>query len=169
MRSRNLPSGEVCACPNEAADSKTEGEIPAVFEGETIVFEVKSNQIIGVRGDGEIAEKMRRDFDEETALRNVAEVAIGCNDRAVVTGNVLEDEKAGFHWAYGRSDFLGGKVGVGQWSRFPSNHCSSPSLTGYGQQLRLRIAGTAADRRPSPSPHFNEEPSFDSYTAQGWD
>jgi leucyl aminopeptidase (aminopeptidase T) len=45
------------------------------------------------------------------ALRNVAEVAIGCNDKAVVTGNVLEDEKAGFHWAYGRSDHLGGTVG----------------------------------------------------------
>jgi len=25
---------------------------------------------------------------------------------------VLEDEKAGFHWAYGRSDHLGGKTGV---------------------------------------------------------
>jgi hypothetical protein len=25
---------------------------------------------------------------------------------------VLEDEKAGFHWAYGRSDHLGGVIGV---------------------------------------------------------
>jgi len=31
-------------------------------------------------------------------------VAFGCNEWAQVTGNVLEDEKAGFHWAYGRSD-----------------------------------------------------------------
>lgn len=116
LRSRNLPSGEVCACPKEADDSRTEGEIPAVFEGETIVFEVKSNRIVGVRGDGPIAEKMRQDFEGEVALRNIAEVAIGCNDKAVVTGNVLEDEKAGFHWAYGRSDFLGGTVGAEDFS-----------------------------------------------------
>jgi hypothetical protein len=49
-------------------------------------------------------------------LRNIAEVAIGCNDRAVVTGNTLEDEKAGFHWAYGRSDLFGGRIGVEDFS-----------------------------------------------------
>ena len=31
---------------------------------------------------------------------------------AEVTGNTLEDEKAGFHWAFGRSDHIGGVVGV---------------------------------------------------------
>ena len=25
--------------------------------------------------------------------------------------NVLEDEKAGFHWAFGRSEHLGGEIG----------------------------------------------------------
>ena len=43
-------------------------------------------------------------------------MAIGCNDKAVVTGNVLEDEKAGFHWAYGRSEFLGGTVDPKEFS-----------------------------------------------------
>jgi len=116
LRMRNLPSGEVCVCPNEADDSLTAGEIPAVFDDETIVFIVKNNQIIDVKGDGPSAEKMRQRFDQEPALRNIAEVAIGCNDKAAVTGNVLEDEKAGFHWAYGRSDHLGGKVGPAAFS-----------------------------------------------------
>jgi len=111
-RVKNLPSGEVCTCPNESKDSLTAGEIPAIIDGEMIVFVVKANQIIGVKGDGPIAERKRREFAAEPAHRNIAEVAIGCNDKAVVTGNVLEDEKAGFHWAFGRSDFLGGKVGV---------------------------------------------------------
>jgi leucyl aminopeptidase (aminopeptidase T) len=108
----NLPAGEVCTCPNEAQDSQTAGEIPAAIDGETIVFVVRGNQVVDITGDGPVAEGKRQEFHEEAALRNVAEVAIGCNDKAVVTGNVLEDEKAGFHWAYGRSDHLGGKVGV---------------------------------------------------------
>ena len=49
-------------------------------------------------------------------MRNIAEVAIGCNDRAVVTGNTLEDEKAGFYWAYGRSDLFDGRIGVEDFS-----------------------------------------------------
>jgi leucyl aminopeptidase (aminopeptidase T) len=93
----------------------TEGEIPAVFDDQTIVFVVKHNRVVRVSGRGPTAERMRRDFDSEPALRNIAEVAIGCNDRATVTGNVLQDEKAGFHWAYGRSDFLGGTVGAGDF------------------------------------------------------
>lgn len=112
----NLPAGEVCACPNEAADSKTTGEIPAVIDNESVVFIIKANKIIDVAGDGPAAERLREIFSAEPALQNIAEVAIGCNDKAVVTGNVLEDEKAGFHWAYGRSDHLGGAIGVDSFS-----------------------------------------------------
>jgi leucyl aminopeptidase (aminopeptidase T) len=73
---------------------------------------VKNNQIINVKGEGPIAEEKHQEFHQEAALRNIAEVAIGCNDRAVVTGNTLEDEKAGFHWAYGRSGLFGSRIGV---------------------------------------------------------
>jgi hypothetical protein len=116
FRLRNLPSGEVCVCPNEAGHSGTAGEIPAVIGGEAIVFIVKNNRIADIKGEGPVAKKMRTEFRQEPALCNIAEVAIGCNDRAVVTGNVLEDEKAGFHWAYGRSDHLRGTVGPERFS-----------------------------------------------------
>ncbi|HQT94898.1 MAG: hypothetical protein B7Z61_03920 [Acidobacteria bacterium 37-71-11] len=33
-----------------------------------------------------------------------------------MTGNVLEDQKVGFHWAYGRSDHLGGTISVGAFA-----------------------------------------------------
>ena len=42
--------------------------------------------------------------------RNVAEIAFGYNRKARVTGVFIEDEKAGFHWGYGRSEFLGGTI-----------------------------------------------------------
>lgn len=110
FRLRNLPSGEVFVVPNEGPESRTSGEIPVRYGDELAVFIVQSNQIVDVQGEGPMANQKRLEFREEKALRNIAEVAIGCNDKAVVTGNVLEDEKAGFHWAYGRSEFLGGTV-----------------------------------------------------------
>ena len=87
----NLPAGEVCTCPNETENIQTAGEIFTVIDGETIVMIVKNNQIIDVKGEGPMAEDKRQEFHQEAALRNIAEVAIGCNDRAVVTGNTLED------------------------------------------------------------------------------
>ena len=47
---------------------------------------------------------------ENNTRRNIAELGIGCNPQAVVTGNPLEDEKVGLHIAYGMSTHLGGKI-----------------------------------------------------------
>jgi len=116
LRLRNLPSGEVFVVPNESPDSKTMGKIPVSYGSEIALFVVQNNQVSDVSGEGPMAAKMRLEFNDERALRNIAEVAIGCNNKAVVTGNVLEDEKAGFHWAYGRSEHLGGRVGPQDFS-----------------------------------------------------
>lgn len=116
FRLRNLPSGEVFIVPNETAESQTNGRIPVSYGDEIAIFIVQHNQIVDVLGDGRMAAQMRQAFRDEKALRNIAEVAIGCNDKAVVTGNILEDEKAGFHWAYGRSDQFGGAVGPNDFS-----------------------------------------------------
>jgi hypothetical protein len=112
----NLPSGEAYIVPYEGEipgdRSLTQGEIPVHLGDEMIVLRVEENQIVECRGSSEPALEMSRFFDADPARRNVAELGLGCNERAVVTGNVLEDEKAGFHWAYGRSDHLGGRTGV---------------------------------------------------------
>jgi hypothetical protein len=112
----NLPSGETFQVPYEGEKpgipSRTEGELPVGEGGETVVFRVEGNRIVEVIGGGPAAERHRSYFAEDPVRGNIAELAFGCNERAVVTGNVLEDEKAGFHWAFGRSDHLGGVVGV---------------------------------------------------------
>lgn len=112
----NLPSGETFQVPYEGEKpgdpSRTAGELPVSENGETVVFRVARNRLVEVEGTGAVADRYRAFFDLDSARANVAELAFGCNDRAAVTGNVLEDEKAGFHWAYGRSDHLGGVVGV---------------------------------------------------------
>ena len=120
----NLPSGETFEVPYEGElpgdPSRTRGELPVHEDGQTVVFRVEANRIVEVIGGGAVAERYRTFFRADPMRGNVAEIAFGCNDDAKVTGNVLEDEKAGFHWAFGRSDHLGGKVGLAEF-RSPSN------------------------------------------------
>ncbi|HMO50200.1 MAG TPA: aminopeptidase [Kiritimatiellia bacterium] len=116
----NLPSGEAFIVPYEGEipeePSRTAGEIPLHWKGHVYVLPVERNRIIEVRGDGPDLDALRAHFALDPARRNVAELGLGCNDRALITGNVLEDEKAGFHWAYGRSEHLGGTVGPDRFS-----------------------------------------------------
>jgi hypothetical protein len=137
VRMRNLPSGEVYVVPNEGETSATQGEIPVSYGTETAVFIVSGNRITKVKGDGPLAAQMRQSFRSEKALANIAEVAIGCNDKAVVWGNVLEDEKAGFHWAYGRSEFIGGIVGPSAFSA--SDKISHRDIV-YAKDSQIRCA-----------------------------
>ena len=112
----NLPSGETFVVPyegeHEAVPSWTAGTIPVMEGDELVLFHVVANSVVAVEGEGSAADRFAAFFDDDPARANIAEVAFGVNDRAEVTGSVLEDEKAGFHWAFGRSDHLGGVVGV---------------------------------------------------------
>lgn len=112
----NLPAGEVFCVPNENEDSKTAGELPEIVGGDVAVYVVESNRIVDVRGSGPQVEALREKFATDPGWQNLAEFAIGVNDKAKVTGIVLEDEKAGFHWAYGRSDHFGGQNGIAQFN-----------------------------------------------------
>jgi len=121
MRLINLPSGEACIAPYEGElegqPSKTEGTIPVDYDGELVLYEVQENNIVEVVGDGPKAREMRDYFAVDAARRNIAELGLGCNDKAVISGTVLEDEKVlGMHWAYGRSDHIGGITGVAKFS-----------------------------------------------------
>ena len=117
-QSINFPSGESCIAPYEAdkkefntfGKSKTSGVWPAKYGDELVKFVVDNNTIVEIIGNGDKAEEMRRFFAENPTRRNVAELGIGCNPHAVITGNVLEDEKVGLHIAYGKSTHLGGTV-----------------------------------------------------------
>ena len=115
----NLPSGESYIPPYEAAAdevsdfgvSKTNGILPDYFEDEILKYHVVNNRITKIEGKDKKVQEMRRFFDENLSRRNIAELGIGCNPKAVVTGNPLEDEKVpGLHIAYGLSKSFGGKI-----------------------------------------------------------
>ncbi|NKB23310.1 MAG: hypothetical protein GKR87_02760 [Kiritimatiellae bacterium] len=117
----NLPSGEAFIVPyegeKEGEPSLSRGIIPIQQKDERILYHVEQNQIKAIEGEGTQAHVQRNYFDGDPARRNIAELGLGCNDKAIITGNVLEDEKAGFHWAYGRSEHLGGTVGPEAFTR----------------------------------------------------
>jgi hypothetical protein len=117
----NLPSGEAYIAPYEGElegdPSKTEGFIPLMLGDELVVGRVEENRIVEVIGEGPQADEARQHLALDEARRNIAELGLGCNDKAVVTGNVLEDEKVmGMHWAHGLSEHIGGTVGVDDFS-----------------------------------------------------
>jgi hypothetical protein len=113
----NLPTGETFIVPYEGelpgAPSLTAGEIPVMSQdgkpaqtGELVVFNVTAGKIIHVSGHPGEAAAWNAYFATDEARRHVAELGLGCNEAAVVRGIVLEDEKAGFHWAYGRNEYF---------------------------------------------------------------
>jgi len=121
VRLINLPSGEAFVAPYEGEvegqPSRTKGMIPVMVDDELVLFRVQENCIVEIIGDGPQAAQKRDYFAVDQARCNIAELGLGCNDKAVISGSVLEDEKVlGLHWAYGRSDHIGGIVGVADFS-----------------------------------------------------
>ena len=120
----NLPSGEAYQAPYEGEwsnePSRTQGVIPVSQDGALVLLQVEGNRITEILGETSQAHAWRSLLEVDPARRNIAELGLGCNPKAIVTGNVLEDEKAGLHWAFGRSEHLGGTVGPDAFKR-PEN------------------------------------------------
>jgi leucyl aminopeptidase (aminopeptidase T) len=114
----NLPSGEGFIAPYEAVGeeqntfgvSRTKGVLPLSVENEILGCVVNKNRIGEIKGPERLVSKMKAYFDQAANRRNIAELGIGCNPQAKVSGNIIEDEKAGVHIAYGTSHHLGGKI-----------------------------------------------------------
>jgi leucyl aminopeptidase (aminopeptidase T) len=114
----NLPSGEAYLRPEEG---KAEGVV--VVDGalaglgtvsEPVRITVKDGAAVVVEG-GEDAHRFAAMLDKVgTAARNVAELGVGTNDRAVLTGKILEDEKilGTVHVAFGNNASMGGTVDI---------------------------------------------------------
>ncbi|MDA1197312.1 MAG: aminopeptidase [Nanoarchaeota archaeon] len=111
----NLPAGEVFLAPVEGtANGKL--IIDASMAGigklqEPLEIHIKEGLISEVKG------KYAEQFNQKLLSndhRNVAELGIGTNPKAIITGSVLEDEKVlgTCHIAFGNNSFFGGKVNV---------------------------------------------------------
>jgi hypothetical protein len=116
----NLPSGEAFTALYEGEvpgePSQTAGVLPIEWQGDGARLQIARNRVVAVEGTGAGVEHLRAFLAADEARKNVAELGLGCNPRARVRGNLLEDEKAGPHIALGRSDHIGGTNGLDAFS-----------------------------------------------------
>ena len=114
----NLPAGEAYVAPLEGT---AEGvvAIDGAMSGygvadEPIIMEVKGGYAVKITGPSDIDRLNRLIEPLGMPARNIAELGIGTNDKAVITGLVLEDEKVmgTIHIAIGDNSHFGGKVAV---------------------------------------------------------
>jgi leucyl aminopeptidase (aminopeptidase T) len=137
----NFPSGEGFKVPYEAAydeeqrfgQSKTNGILPIFYNNSILKCVVKNNKITTIKGNSDSVKEMENFLYKNETRRNIAELGIGCNPKAQVTGNHLEDEKAGLHIAYGSSIHIGGKIK----SDIHIDLCYCKGLPVEGTTLRL--------------------------------
>jgi len=115
----NLPAGEAFLAPVEGT---AEGVV--VFEaavaglgklgGERIRIRVERGYAVEITGSAQARtlDEMLESHGQDAY--NIAELGIGTNDRAVISGKILEDEKilGTVHLALGDNKSMGGKVGV---------------------------------------------------------
>ncbi|MCF7862193.1 aminopeptidase [Candidatus Woesearchaeota archaeon] len=114
----NLPDGEICFAP---VQDKTQGVF--YIDGSTrtgmitepIKVSVKDGYAVAIEGD-EAAKQLKKVLDDtqDKGAYNIAELGIGTNPNAILTGNVLEDEKiyGTVHIAFGNNLSFGGKIDV---------------------------------------------------------
>jgi leucyl aminopeptidase (aminopeptidase T) len=110
----NLPCGEGFTSPAGGEGTIAASSLPGPgVVDEPVLLTVRDGLLAGAEGDG--AADYLAQLDAHGPLgRNLAELGVGTNDRATLTGNILEDEKilGTAHVAFGASAAIGGTVTV---------------------------------------------------------
>jgi leucyl aminopeptidase (aminopeptidase T) len=114
----NLPAGEAYIAPVEGTAHGTlviDGSMAAIgLIGEPITIKVENGLAVQISG-GKEAQKLNQLMEKHGAkARNIAELGIGLNPEAMLTGVVIEDEKVEgtIHIALGDNSTFGGTVEV---------------------------------------------------------
>jgi len=110
----NLPCGEGFIAPRFGEGRLMVTTVGSLGRGdEPTEVQVERGQI--AHAHGELGQRLMAHLTTHGDLgRNLAELGVGTNDRATLTGNLLEDEKVlgTVHVAFGASAAIGGEVAV---------------------------------------------------------
>ena len=110
----NLPCGEGFIAPAGGAGTIVTSSLALIgLVDEPVTITVSDGRLADATGEAGARLVEMLTAHGETG-RNLAELGIGTNDRATLTGNVLEDEKllGTIHVAFGASAAIGGTVAV---------------------------------------------------------
>ncbi|MHC1592787.1 MAG: aminopeptidase [Methermicoccaceae archaeon] len=137
----NLPAGEVYISPKNADGTYVvDGSMAGIgLLDSPLTFRVENRCVVEILGKH--SEELGRMLDEVgRKARNVAELGIGTNPVARLTGKVLEDEKVGstVHFAVGNSISMGGGVDV---PIHLDGIIREPTLIADGEQIDLKVFG----------------------------
>jgi leucyl aminopeptidase (aminopeptidase T) len=115
--SGNLPSGEAYIAPVEGSAQGTV-LVDGSFAGLGVLkapLKLTFEKGTMTKAEGADAERLETMLGDDPKARNLAELGIGTNDKARVTGVILEDEKiyGTVHIALGSNDTFGGTVAAG--------------------------------------------------------
>ena len=110
----NLPAGEGFVAPLSASGTLAATSLaPLGISPEPVLLTVEDGHLTAANGPlgPEFLDRLQQHGPNGT---NVAELGVGTNDAAILTGNVLEDEKilGTVHVAFGASAGIGGTVSV---------------------------------------------------------
>ena len=114
----NLPTGESYLAPLEGQSQGivvVDGSMAGVgMVNDPITITVKDGYATDVKGGAEAARLIALLEPHGKDARNVAEFGIGTNDKAMLTGLIIEDEKVmgTIHIAFGDNKSMGGSVRV---------------------------------------------------------
>ncbi|MFA5353831.1 MAG: aminopeptidase [Thermodesulfovibrionales bacterium] len=110
----NLPAGEVYLAPCEGT---AQGKLvldwaPTRALASPVTLTIRDGSVEEVAGDEPYAVTLRKKIGERQENRNIAELGIGTNDRALRPDNILESEKilGTIHIALGDNSSFGGTV-----------------------------------------------------------
>ena len=114
----NLPAGEAYVSPKEGTSHGIlviDGAMGGVgILSEPIKMTVKNGMVTDIEGNDQAKklEKLLSSHGKEAF--NIAELGVGTNDKAIITGKILEDEKVlgTVHVALGNNVGFGGKISV---------------------------------------------------------
>lgn len=110
----NLPSGEAYIAPIEGKSHGTitiDGSMAGIGRlKSSIRIVVKDGYVSDIRG--KLADTLKKILGPSKEARNIAELGIGTNNKARLTGNILEDEKVygTVHIAFGNNSTFGGMI-----------------------------------------------------------
>ena len=116
----NLPSGESYLMPEEGKSQGTfwvDGSLAGIglIKSRPVQMVVENGLVVEVKG-GREAQKLNQMIQQVGEKgRNLAELGVGTNYLATITGKILEDEKVAgtVHLALGNNTSMGGTVDVG--------------------------------------------------------